>query len=125
MEGAVIGVGVSLGVVVAHSLWREALAWRRVVGAGLGGLCAGLLLIVIGGNLFSGSLEIVARLFADSQMRLDTLAPVFGEVHLGRTTQLILGAMEGLMFGIGMTSGIETAADRAPDDLSLGRTRAA
>jgi hypothetical protein len=125
MEGAVIGVGVSLGVVVAHSLWREARAWPRVIGAGLGGLCAGVLLIVIGGNLFSGSLEIVARLFADSQMRLDTLAPVFGEVHFGQTTQLIMGAMEGLMFGIGTACGIETAARRAPDDLSLGRTRAA
>ncbi|MFL6213529.1 MAG: winged helix-turn-helix domain-containing protein [Blastocatellia bacterium] len=125
MEGAVIGVGVSLGVVVAHSLWRAARAWQRVIGAGLGGLCAGVLLIVIGGNLFSGSLEIVARLFADSQMRLDALAPVFGEVHFGQTTQLIMGAMEGLMFGIGSASGIETAARRAPDDLSLSRTRAA
>jgi hypothetical protein len=125
MEGAVIGVGVSLGVVVAHSLWRAARAWQRVIGAGLGGLCAGVLLIVIGGNLFSGSLEIVARLFADSQMRLDTLAPVFGEVHFGQTTQLIMGAMEGLLFGIGTASGIENAARRAPDDLSLSRTRAA
>jgi DNA-binding winged helix-turn-helix (wHTH) protein len=119
MEGAVIGVGVSLGVVLAHTLWRQARAWQRVVGAGLGGLCAGVLLIVIGGNLFSGSLEIVARLFADSQMRLDTLAPVFGEVHFGKTTQLILGAIEGLLFGIGMTCGIETAADRSPDEVSL------
>ena len=32
-------------------------------------MCAGIVLIVIGGNLFSGSLEIVAHLFADSQMR--------------------------------------------------------
>ncbi|HKP13201.1 MAG TPA: HEAT repeat domain-containing protein, partial [Blastocatellia bacterium] len=125
MEGAVIGVGVSLGVVLAHSLWREARAWQRVIGAGFGSLCAGVLLIVIGGNLFSGSLEIVARLFANSQMRLDALAPVFGEVHFGRTTQLILGAIEGLLFGIGMSSGIETAARRAPDDLSVSRERAA
>ncbi|MEN3332622.1 MAG: hypothetical protein V7641_1987 [Blastocatellia bacterium] len=119
MEGAVIGVGVSLGVVLAHTLWRQARSWQRVVGAGFGAMCAGVLLIVIGGNLFSGSLEIVARLFANSQMRLDALAPVFGEVHFGQTTQLILGAMEGLLFGIGMTSGIETAANREPDDLRL------
>jgi DNA-binding winged helix-turn-helix (wHTH) protein len=119
MEGAVIGVGVSLGVVLAHTLWREARAWRRVVGAGFGGMCAGVLLIVIGGNLFSGSLEVVARLFANSQMRLDTLAPVFGEVHFGQTTQLILGALEGLLFGVGMTSGIEAAARRQPDEAGL------
>jgi DNA-binding winged helix-turn-helix (wHTH) protein len=119
MEGAVIGVGVSLGVVLAHSLWRQARSWHRVVGAGFGAMCAGVLLIVIGGNLFSGSLEIVARLFANSQMRLDALAPVFGEVHFGQTTQLILGAMEGLLFGVGVTSGIETAANRESENLSL------
>jgi DNA-binding winged helix-turn-helix (wHTH) protein len=124
MEGTVIGVGVSLGVVLAHTLWRQARSWQRVVGAGFGTMCAGVLLIVIGGNLFSGSLEIVARLFANSQMRLDTLAPVFGEVHFGQTTQLILGAMEGLLFGVGMTSGIETAANREADDVSLSRARA-
>jgi len=123
MEGAVIGVGVSLGVVLAHTLWRQARSWQRVVGAGFGGMCAGVLLIVIGGNLFSGSLEIVARLFANSQMRLDALAPVFGEVHFGQTTQLILGAMEGLLFGVGVTSGIETAANRELDELSLSRAR--
>jgi len=82
-------------------------------------MCAGVLLIVIGGNLFSGSLEVVARLFANSQMRLDTLAPVFGEVHFGQTTQLILGALEGLLFGIGMTIGIEAAARRQPDEARL------
>jgi len=119
MEGAVIGVGVSLGVVLAHTLWRQARARQRVIGAGLGAMCAGILLIVIGGNLFSGSLEIVARLFANSQMRLDTLAPVFGEVHFGQTTQLILGALEGLLFGIGMTSGIEIAARHQPDEAGL------
>lgn len=123
MEGTVIGVGVSLGVVLAHTFWRQARSWQRVVGAGFGAMCAGVLLIVIGGNLFSGSLEIVARLFANSQMRLDTLAPVFGEVHFGQTTQLILGAMEGLLFGVGMTSGIETAASRKIDDASLSPAR--
>lgn len=117
MEGAVIGVGVSLGAVLVQSLRPRARSWQRVTGAGLGALCAGVLLIIIGGNLFSGSLEIVARLFANSQMRLDTLAPVFGEVHFGQTTQLILGAIEGLLFGVGMTSGIEAAANRESDEL--------
>jgi DNA-binding winged helix-turn-helix (wHTH) protein len=119
MEGAVIGVGLSLGVVLAHSLWRAACAWQRITGAALGAMCAGVLLIVIGGNLFSGSLEIVARLFANSQMRLDTLAPVFGEVHFGRTTQLIMGAIEGLLFGVGTMSGIEAAARRNPAEAGL------
>ena len=73
-------------------------------------MCAGILLTVIGGNLFSGSLEIVARSIADSQMSMDPLAPFFGEVHFGETTQIVFGAIEGLLFGAGMTSGIEAFA---------------
>jgi hypothetical protein len=73
-------------------------------------MCAGILLTVIGGNLFSGSLELVARSFANSQMRMDPLATFFGEVRFGQTTQLVLGAMEGLLFGGGTISGMEIAA---------------
>jgi hypothetical protein len=78
-------------------------------------MCAGLLLTVIGGNLFSASLEIVARMFANSQIRMDPLAPLFGEVHFGQTTQIVMGAMEGLLFGAGVASGIEASgrADKA------------
>jgi hypothetical protein len=47
-------------------------------------MCAGVLLTVIGGNLFSANLEIVAKLFANSQIRMDPLAPLFGEVHFGQ-----------------------------------------
>jgi hypothetical protein len=70
-------------------------------------MCAGILLTAIGGNLFSASLEIVARLFADSQLRLDTLGQMFGEGNFGQTTQIILGAIEGLLFGMGVTLGVE------------------
>jgi DNA-binding winged helix-turn-helix (wHTH) protein len=106
-EGAVIGAGVALGAVLTLQLMPRARTWRKVAGAALGAMCAGILLTVIGGNLFSGSLEIVARSFADSQMRMDPLAPFFGEVHFGQTTQIIFGAIEGLLFGAGMTAGIE------------------
>jgi hypothetical protein len=106
-EGAVIGVGVSLGAIIVASLVARAKPVQRVLAASLGAMCAGVLLTVIGGNLFSGSLETVARLFADSQMRMEPLAPFFGEVHFGQTTQIVLGAIEGLLFGAGMTGGIE------------------
>ncbi len=107
-EGAVIGAGVSLGAILAAQIFGESRAWQRVVGASLGAMCAGILLTVIGGNLFSGSLEIVARSFADSQIRMDPLAPFFGEGHFGQTTQIVMGALEGLLFGAGLSLGIET-----------------
>jgi uncharacterized protein YqgC (DUF456 family) len=69
-----------------------------------------VLLTVIGGNLFSGSLEIVAQLFANSQMRMETLANYFGEPHFGGTTQIVLGALEGLLFGAGVSLGLEAAS---------------
>lgn len=109
-EGAVIGAGVALGAVLSIEWIGRARTWHKVLGASLGAMCAGVVLTVIGGNLFSGSLEIVARSFADSQMSLEPLAPFFGEVHFGQTTQIIFGAIEGLFFGAGMTAGIEAFA---------------
>lgn len=107
LEGAVIGLGVSLGAVLIAVLWPRARVWQKVLGASLGAMCAGVLLTVIGGNLFSGSLEIVAKLFTNSQIRMEPLAPFFGEVHFGHTSQIISGAIEGFLFGAGVMSGIE------------------
>lgn len=115
-EGAIIGASLSLGVVLATTLRRRSRSWHRVLAASMGALCAGVLLTVIGGNLFSASLEIVAKLFANSQIRMDPLAPLFGEVHFGQTTQIVMGAIEGLLFGAGVASGIEFSgrSDRNP-----------
>jgi DNA-binding winged helix-turn-helix (wHTH) protein len=110
LEGAVIGAAVSLGAVLIAQFFERATFWHKVLGASIGAMFAGVLLTVIGGNLFSGSLEIVARSFADSQVRMEPLAPLFGEVHFGRTTQIVFGAIEGLLFGAGMAGGIEMAA---------------
>jgi DNA-binding winged helix-turn-helix (wHTH) protein len=107
LEGAVIGAGVALGTVLMGQIVKNTRAWHRIFGAALGALCAGVLLTVIGGNLFSGSLELVARSFANSQIRMDRLASYFGEVYFGQTTQIALGAIEGMMFGGGVVSGME------------------
>ena len=107
LEGALLGAGVPLGAVAIGRLVADARPWQRVLAASLGAMFAGIALTVIGGNLFSGSLEIVARSFADSQIRLDPLAPFFGEVHFGKTTQIICGGIEGLLFGAGVGLGIQ------------------
>jgi DNA-binding winged helix-turn-helix (wHTH) protein len=111
-EGALIGAGVSLGVVVVEQLRARARPWPRLVSAAIGAVGAGVLLTVIGGNLFSGSLELVARSFANSQMRMDPLANFFGEVHFGQTTQIVFGAIEGLLFGGCLVGGMELLAHR-------------
>jgi len=108
-EGAVMGACLSLGVVLAATLIKNSRSWHRVAAAAVGTMFAGALLTVVGGNLFSASLEIVARMFANSQIRMDPLAAMFGEVHFGRTTQVVMGALEGLLFGAGVAIGIETS----------------
>jgi DNA-binding winged helix-turn-helix (wHTH) protein len=113
LEGAVMGVGVSLGAVLVGRLFKGARMWQIVSGAAVGAMGAGIVLTVVGGNLFSGSLEIVARSFADSQIRMDPLAPLFGEVRFGQTMQIAFGAIEGLLFGAGMTTGIRLVAESA------------
>jgi hypothetical protein len=110
LEGAVIGAGVTLGAVLITEWLKRPRASQRILGAALGGMAAGIILTVIGGNLFSGSLEIVARSFADSQIRLEPLAPYFSKVHYSHVREIIFGGIEGLMFGAGLMSGIELAA---------------
>ncbi|MEK6300432.1 MAG: winged helix-turn-helix domain-containing protein [Acidobacteriota bacterium] len=112
-EGALMGIGLSAGATLVAGMFTRARPWQRIVCASLGAMCAGVLLTVIGGNLFSASLEIVGRMFANSQISMDPLASFFGERHFGETTQIVLGGLEGLLFGVGVTSGIELAARSA------------
>lgn len=106
-EGSVVGAGVSLGAVLMRQLLDEAKSWQRIFGAALGAFTAGALLAIIGGNLFSASLELIARSFANSQIRMEPVASFFGEVHFGRTTQIALGAIEGMLFGGCLMGGME------------------
>jgi hypothetical protein len=107
-EGTVIGFGTALGFVLIS---RVRSLWRICATAG-GAMAAGAVLAVIGGNLFSGSLEVVAHSFSDSRITMDPLAYFFGEVHFGRTTQIVLGAIEGLLFGAGVGAGVELSSRR-------------
>ncbi len=107
MEGVVLGAGVTLGTILSVQGINNPRPWQHVLGAATGAMCAAALLTGVGGNLFSGSLDILARAFANSQIRMDPLAALFGEVRFGHTTQIVLGAMEGLLFGAGMLTGIE------------------
>ncbi|MCY3555538.1 MAG: winged helix-turn-helix domain-containing protein [Gemmatimonadetes bacterium] len=110
LEGAFIGAGVALGPVVTYYLARRPGQWRSllyIVFGALGGMIASILLTVMGGNMFTASLETLRQSFDASQIRLETIATIFGEGEFGRTTQVALGALEGLLFGGGVTAGIE------------------
>ena len=109
-EGALIGAGVALGPVATYYLVRRPGQWRSllyIVFGALGGMIASIALTVMGGSMFTGSLEIMRQSFDASQIRLETIATIFGEGEFGRTTQVALGALEGLFFAGGVTAGIE------------------
>ncbi|NND71552.1 MAG: hypothetical protein HKN43_08225, partial [Rhodothermales bacterium] len=47
-------------------------------------------------------LNLVGQSFSNSQLQLDRLGTVLGELHFGEATQSVLGGVEGLMFGCGV-----------------------
>ena len=107
VEGAVMGLGVSLGSVLAGRLPSRKHTWKKVTGSAIGAMFAAVFLTFIEGNLFSGSIEIIARSFADSQINLDSISSFFGEAHFGKISRIVLAAVEGLLFGALIISGIE------------------
>lgn len=58
-----------------------------------------------------GSLDLLARHFPDSRLRLDEIGDLFGENGFGPISQLVTGGIEGLLFG-GCIVGAMTIARR-------------
>ena len=77
-------------------------------------MLAGVALCSIGGNLFSGSLEVLAQSFGASRMRMEPLAYLFGEGSFGRTSQVVMGAVEGLLLGGRLVPGLALAMRSEP-----------
>lgn len=97
--GATLALGARLGELRRAGSAGSAARWRTVAGGGLGGALAGALIPLAGGHLMGGSLALLAQSFAESRLHLDALGHIFGEVHFGFATQVILGGTEGLLFG--------------------------
>ena len=71
-------------------------AQRR--GRALAGAAAGIAIPLLGGRLMGGSLDLLARAFPDSRLRLDPLTALFGESGFGPVSQIVTGAIEGALF---------------------------
>jgi len=105
LEGAALGASLALGARLGRIKPTEddlshLSPWRPIIGGGLACAAAGALIPIAGGRLMGGSLELIARSFSDSRLQLDALGRFFGEVHFGLTSQVVLGGIEGLVFGI-------------------------
>jgi len=109
-EGALIGFGLSAGILFTPRIKGLSYHWSHIIGAAVGAMLAAVMLTLIGGNLFSGSLDIVARSFSESQVKFDRLALIFGESQFGQLSRLALGGIEGMLFGGFLVAGIELIA---------------
>lgn len=94
-EGALLGGAIGLGLWIAGR--RDQLR-RGILGAALTGGAAGAFILAAGGRLMGGSLDLVARNFPESRLRVDPSGTIFGEDGLGRGLYLATGAFEGGLF---------------------------
>jgi DNA-binding winged helix-turn-helix (wHTH) protein len=99
------GEGLLLGAAIGLSAWlsdRAAAAGshrRGVAVALLVSGVAGMIIVLLGGQMMSGSLDLLARHFPESHLRLDRLGSLFGEAGLGPITRVMTSALEGSLFG--------------------------
>jgi DNA-binding winged helix-turn-helix (wHTH) protein len=97
--------GLVLGASVGFGLWfggrNGASPWRRrsIVAAALAGAVAGIAVPLLGGRLMGGSLDLLARSFPNSRLRLDQIGALFGEHGFGTLAQAATGMLEGALFG--------------------------
>lgn len=108
-EGALIGASAGLGTWLSS---RRDMPVERaaVTGAACGG-AAGLLVPLLGGRMMAGSLDLLARTFSGSNLRLDQLGAMVGESDFGPIAELVTGGLEGALFG-GFVIAAMIAAER-------------
>ncbi|HKC04046.1 MAG TPA: transcriptional regulator [Sphingomicrobium sp.] len=94
--------GVLLGGAVGLGAWLASRAGSVKRGATLAALCggaAGLIIPMLGGRMMGGSLDLLARHFPASRLRLDQIGALFGEQGFGPVSQIVTGGLEGALFG--------------------------
>jgi DNA-binding winged helix-turn-helix (wHTH) protein len=109
-EGSLLGVAVGFGAWLARDTTRLS---RGLACGALTGAAAGALIPFLGGHLLGGSLDLLARQFPDSHVRLDWISTLLGEAEFGRLSQTVTGAIEGLVFGAGVVGALTFARRRS------------
>ena len=95
VEGLVLGAAVGLGGWLGS--FRASIADRIGIAAATGGL-AGIAIGATGGRLMGGSLDLLARGFSGSRLRMDQIGRMFGEPDYGAVTRIVTTGLEGALF---------------------------
>jgi hypothetical protein len=97
--------GLVLGGIVGIGAWiggRGGEPRRLRLGSGVAALAggvAGIAIALAGGRLMAGSLDLLARTFPESRLRLDPIGAMFGEHGFGQVSQVVTAGLEGALFG--------------------------
>ena len=97
-EGALLGASVGLGAWLAGRAPGRISLRRSLAAAGLAGAAGGIVIPLLGGRLMGGSLDLLARHFPDSRLSLDPIGAALGESGFGPVSQVVTGAVEGMLF---------------------------
>jgi hypothetical protein len=97
-EGVVLGGAVGLGAWLAGPASAPRSLRTGFATAALAGGAAGAAITLLGGRLMAGSLDLLARSFPESRLRLDPIGGLFGEEGFGPVSQVVTGALEGALF---------------------------
>ncbi len=94
-EGALLGCAVGLGVWLSNQV--EGTFFRKILPAAIAGGIAGAAIPAMGGRLLGGSLQLLSDVLPQSRLRLDQIGATFGEDSFGPISQIVTGAMEGML----------------------------
>ena len=110
LEGLVLGSAVGLAGWLAN---RTGGGVRRgtAIAAGVGG-ATGLVIILAGGRLMTGSLDLLSHAMPQSRLNLGRIGALFGESGLGPVSQAVTGALEGALFASGVVAAMLLAQRR-------------
>lgn len=97
-EGLMLGGAVGVGAWLAQPAPRGASLMRGIARAGMVGAAAGIVIPLLGGRLMGGSLDLLARRFPGSRLRIDAIGALFGETGFGAVSQVVTGGLEGALF---------------------------
>ena len=106
LEGAILGGAVGLALYLASVTSSSQSLSRRMLPAAAVGAAAGAVIPASGGQLLGGSLNALAEVLPQSQLRLDQIGALFGEDGFGRISQMATGGIEGMLFAACVTGAI-------------------
>ncbi|MCL6699205.1 transcriptional regulator [Sphingomonas sp. NSE70-1] len=94
-EGLLLGAAVGVGAWLAGP--ATGLRRSAAIAGAIGG-AAGVSIVLLGGRLMGGSLQLLSEQFPNSRLRLDQLGALFGEDGFGQISQVVTGGLEGALF---------------------------